>query len=71
MTAKELIEQLQQLDQNLRVFTNGYEGGLEDAEVSGRIVHVALNVNTDWYYGPHQEVDEEDINDKTVKGIVL
>ena len=30
MTVKELIEQLQTLDPDLHVFTNGYEGGYED-----------------------------------------
>jgi hypothetical protein len=33
MTVKELIEQLQQLDPDLRVFTRGYEGGYEDADI--------------------------------------
>jgi len=34
MTAKELIEALQQLDPGTRIFTHGYEGGYCDAEVS-------------------------------------
>lgn len=58
MTVKELIEQLQKLDQDARVFSRGYEAGLHDAEVDGELIRVALDVNTEWYYGPHEQVYE-------------
>lgn len=56
MTVKELIEFLQTQDPELRVFTKGYEGGFEDAKANDEIFEVALNHNTDWYYGPHQPI---------------
>ncbi len=75
MTAKELIEQLQQLDPDTRIFTKGYEGGLEDAGIKGPTADIALNVNDKWYYGPHEYVKrvEADSNSNLtiVKGIVL
>ena len=70
MTAKELIEALQTLDPETMIFTKGYEGGLEDAIFDGKIIHVTLNVNYEWYYGPHEKADEE-VDGKTVKGISL
>jgi hypothetical protein len=32
MTIKELIEQLQQLDPDIRVMTSGYEGGYREVD---------------------------------------
>ena len=69
MTVKELIEHLQTLDPELYVFTEGYEGGLNDVVPSNRVIHVELNHYTEWYYGKHEEVDNQAPN--TVKGIVL
>lgn len=43
MTVKELIEQLQTLDPELRVFTKGYEGGYEDARIRDDIYSFILN----------------------------
>ena len=54
MTIKELIQQLQQHDPNTRVVVNGYEGGLCDIKNLEK-VKIELNVNTEWYYGPHEE----------------
>lgn len=74
MTVKELIEQLQQLDPELHVFVQGYEGGFEDVEVSD-IKDIALNVHEGWYYGKHEYADSAGIPDKSkhtiVKGIIL
>lgn len=74
MTVGELIEKLQDLDPNLRVFTRGYEGGYDDVCVSEER-SMALNVNTEWYYGKHDNVTEslpKSIKEyKVVKGIVL
>ena len=53
MTVKELIQQLQQHDPDTRVVVNGYEGGLGDLEDLEK-VKIELNVNTEWYYGPHE-----------------
>ena len=74
MTVKELIQQLQQLDSNLYVFTHGYEGGYEDVVISD-IKEMALDVNKEWYYGPHElinEYNDSKIQDKIiVKGVIL
>ena len=72
MTVKELIEQLQTLDPDLRVFTSGYEGGYEDAGPISDIKEIALEYNTDWWYGPHVEAQPEHRDSYTiVKGVVL
>jgi hypothetical protein len=68
MTVKQLIEHLQTLDPELRVFKPGYEGGIDDVE-PGDVVDVELNHYTEWYYGKHEEIDEPTEN--SVKGIVL
>jgi hypothetical protein len=75
MTVKELIEQLQQLDPDLHVFTAGYEGGYNDVYV-GEEMEIALDVHEEWYYGKHEDASTEyHVPDKSkfkiVKGIVL
>jgi len=73
MTAKQLIEILQQLDPEMRIFVDGYEGGYNDATVS-EIRDIALDVHSDWYYGTHEDADHSyyEVEGKTiVKGIVL
>ena len=83
MTVRELIESLSKIeDKEIRVMTRGYEGGVNDMVIGNgidnntpAIVHVALDVNTEWYYGKHERVD--DMYDATsseyhiVKAIVL
>lgn len=72
MTVKELIEQLQQLDPNLRVFVSGYEGGYDDAAIPNNIMDIALDYHDEWYYGKHEDAN---IVDKTkytiVEGVIL
>jgi hypothetical protein len=71
MTVKELIEQLQQLDPELNVFVDGYEGGYDDVVIS-EIKNIALDVHNEWYYGKHDNFNEnEHIDNTVVKGIVL
>jgi len=71
MTAKQLIEKLQQIDPEMRIFVDGYEGGYNDANVS-EIKDIALDVHTDWYYGTHEDAASDLAEGKTiVKGIVL
>lgn len=77
MTVRELIESLSKIeDQEVRVMTKGYERGVKDIEDTiPAIIHVALDVNTEWYYGKHETVD--DMYDATnsdyhiVKAIIL
>jgi hypothetical protein len=72
MTVKQLIEQLQQLDPDLHVFTQGYEGGFEDAYVGEDIIEIALDVHEEWYYGKHERADKVNKSKYTiVKGIIL
>jgi hypothetical protein len=74
MTVKELIEKLSELDPNLHVFTDGYEGGYNDVEIS-KINSFCLNVHDEWYYGTHEIsslIGEDERSDyKIVKGITL
>jgi hypothetical protein len=82
MTVKELIESLSKIeDQEVRVMVNGYEGGVDDIIIGNgiddtpAIIHVALDVNTEWYYGRHERVDDmyDSTNSKyhIVKAIIL
>ncbi len=76
MIVKELIEQLQQLDPDLHVFVQGYEGGYDDVGPISNVMDIALNVHTEWYYGKHEDADTvyyvPDKDKHTiVKGIVL
>ena len=76
MTVKELIEQLQQLDPDLHVFTQGYEGGYEDVYVDEDVMEIALDVHEEWYYGKHERADNtyhvpNKLNYTIVKGIIL
>ena len=83
MTVRELIESLSKIeDKEIRVMVSGYEGGVDDIVIGNgidnntpAIIHVALDVNTEWYYGKHERVD--DMYDATnseyhiVKAIIL
>lgn len=57
MTIADMIALLQAMpDKSLRVVVNGYEGGYSDA--SGiECFKMALNVNKERWYGPHERVD--------------
>lgn len=49
-----LIAELSIYPQDMRVMVRGYEGGYSDcpAPITKR---VDLNVNAEWYYGPHED----------------
>ena len=59
MTIKELIESLSKIEeQEVRVMVKGYEGGVNDIDTNTpAIIHVALDVNEEWYYGKHEPAD--------------
>jgi hypothetical protein len=59
MKVKELIAILQTYNPDLMVIKAGYEGGVAEINFHSEET-IALNVNEDWYYGPHEVVDEED-----------
>jgi len=60
MTVRELIESLGTIeDQEVRVMVKGYEGGVDDIDNNTpAIIHVALDVNEEWYMGRHERVDD-------------
>lgn len=69
MTVAELIEALQQIeDKNTPVVVLGYEGGLRDvSDVASVQMH--LNVNTEWFYGPHEKVYSQEDLENSVTGV--
>lgn len=75
MTVQELTTQLQQLDPNLRIFKDGYEGAYNDINNISTEVEIALDVHSEWWYGSHERVDEldsEQLEGKTiVKGVII
>ena len=77
MTVKQLIERLSTIeDQEARVMVSGYEGGVDDLlNITPDVIQVALDVNTEWYYGKHERVGDVDKDhlDKfqVVKAIIL
>lgn len=71
MTIKKLIEELQKLDPNLRVFTTGYEGGFHDASIRVPPMDFKLNHYEEWWYGPHEIAKKAGEAIGHVKGIVI
>lgn len=77
MTVRELIESLSKIeDKEIRVMVRGYERGVKDIEDNTpAIIHVALDVNEEWYYGRHERVDDIDPSSDReyhiVKAIIL
>jgi len=59
MKVKELIEALEKMDSEKRVVIHGYEGGYADIEGIEEI-KLKLNVNIEWFFGPHESVIGED-----------
>ena len=59
MNVKQLIAKLSTFPKSRRVVIHGYEGGVCDVnKVSEQTI--ALNVNTEWYYGPHEIVEDSE-----------
>jgi hypothetical protein len=52
MKIRELIKELEQFDQDLEVFVDGYEADY-DTPVISAVYEFKKDVNTDWYYGKH------------------
>ena len=55
MKVRELIEQLQKLDQDKMIVIGAYEGGYDFPNHFAK-VKIELNQNTEWYYGKHEYV---------------
>lgn len=58
MKVKELIEKLQSMDPEEPVIKSGYEGGMVDVTNVG-YCHIELNVNSEWWQGPHELIYED------------
>lgn len=72
MKVKELIQKLSELDPELHIFTQGYEGGFKDIDSSLPQIDVYLNVHEEWWYGPHDSHPSPSKKDQLpVKGIIL
>ena len=73
ITVKNLIEKLQQLDPDIYVFISGYEGGYNNIEIDDNIIDIALNVNTEWWYGKHSISTylPDQSKYKIVKGVLI
>lgn len=76
MTVEELINELKQYDPKLPILLSGYEGGVYEAHGEcTRQVLVALDVNNEWFYGPHEIVQESDADlyptHKRTKGVYI
>ena len=57
MKVKQLIEELQKYPEDMDVMKCGYEGGYKDLSVPVEKDNILLNVNDEWYYGPHESED--------------
>ena len=77
MTVRELIKLLSTIeDQEVRVMVRGYERGVKDIDNNTpAIIHVALDVNEEWYMERHERVDDmyDAINSNyhIIKAIIL
>ncbi len=66
MKAIELIRLLQDLDPEVLVVINGYEGGYNDVKGVTTPRTFIEEVNQAWYYGPH-ELDTDYFDQEEVK----
>jgi len=57
MRVKELIQELSKLPEDLIVVVRGYEGGINELR-DVESMEIALNVNTAWYYGKHEDASD-------------
>jgi len=55
MNVGQLIEQLKNYPQDLRVVVRGYEGGYNDVDTF-ETLNLVLNYYDEWYYGKHEDV---------------
>ena len=79
MIVKELIEYLQTIDPELKVFVKGYEAGYNDVN-NINYEEMVLNMNNIWYYGKHEllrnmekkdKILDKESNYNSVKGIII
>jgi hypothetical protein len=56
MNVGQLIEQLKNYPQDLRVVVRGYEGGYNDVDTFENL-KIVLNYHEEWYYGKHEDAE--------------
>lgn len=75
MKVKDLIRMLEDIDPELEVMLDGYEGGYKEVSYIIAPADYALNayMDVEWWYGPHERVDYVDNVKKhqVVKAVVL
>lgn len=59
MKVCELISILEKMPQDSMCVRSGYEAGLEEIK-EVYTEKIKLNVNKEWYYGPHVPVDKDE-----------
>jgi len=64
MKVGQLIEQLKNYPQDLRVVVRGYEGGYNDVDTFENL-KIVLDYHSAWYYGKHE--DASTIHNEEVK----
>jgi len=55
MNVGQLIEQLKNYPQDLRVVVRGYEGGYNDVDIFEKL-KIVLDYHSEWYYGKHEQL---------------
>jgi hypothetical protein len=74
MKIKDLIKELKQYDPEMQVVRSGYEGGVEFVSRL-QCYEVALDVNTEWWYGTHElvihDLQKQELKDYTKTQAVL
>lgn len=70
MLVEDLIAKLQTLDPKLRVLSSGYEGGYNDIKIV-EPTRVALDVHSEWYYGPHENEHDYHVMDNKDKYTIV
>lgn len=58
MKVKDLIKELQELDQESMVIISGYEGGYSEVSSAAQ-KQIALGVHKSWYYGSHEIIEDD------------
>lgn len=69
MKVKELIDKLKEVDPDLEVMVNGYEGGFNYAYFDSTIINYKKDVYTEWYMGRHERANQNEESD--FKGVLI
>ena len=66
MTVEQLIQELKQYPSHCKVIVRGYEGGVTEVSKTQPEL-IALDVNTEWYYGSHEIVEDWEMSTQQLK----